>query len=296
VDSARLYDDFIAGFAPRTQRAYEKDLMDFSAFVGWVAGVETIGDFIVSLDHGQANYVMMEYKKAMVARGLAPATVNRRLSAVKSLVKQANLFGLISWSIETKGVRSEKTRDMTGPGEDAYKAMLRLLEGDDSKTVRNRAMVRLLYDSALRRSEVVSIDFEDLDIAGSRVLVQRKAHREKAWIHLPPPTLQVVLAWLGKRGNALGPLFTNNKGNRIHDQSLYDVVTELGDHLGITIRPHGLRRSAGTKVAKEKDIRHAQSFLGHGNVQTTMGYIDHRENEAKEAADFVAPPEEKKNA
>ena len=86
MDSARLYDDFMASFTPRTQRAYQKDLKDFAAFVGWKRGSELIGDFLASLTHQQANAVTMEYKNAMAGRGLSSATVNRRLASVKSIV------------------------------------------------------------------------------------------------------------------------------------------------------------------------------------------------------------------
>jgi len=291
MDEKRLYDDFLAHMAPRTRMAYDRDLRYFAEFMGMKTGQEAAAH-MATIEHGEANAVVLEYRTALSGKKLSSSTINRRLASIRSLVKLANTLGYISWSINVAGLKQEKARDMSGPGEQVYMAMLDLLKSDVWIAARNRAMVRLLYDSALRRSEVVSIDFEDMDLAAGTAMVKGKGRREKAPMPVPAPTLQAISKWIKFRGNALGPLFTNRSGNRLSDHSLYLVVVNLGKALGVTIRPHGLRHSAGTKVVIEKGIRHGQSFLRHANVQTTMGYVDDRKNEAREAADHVAPPEE----
>jgi integrase len=70
-------------------------------------------------------------------------------------------------------------------------------------------MVRLLYDLALRRGEVVRIDLADVDVAGRRLWVLGKGRREKAPLTLPDATLAAIMSWIAARGGEAGPLFTH---------------------------------------------------------------------------------------
>src|SRR5262249_57201015 len=66
--------------------------------------------------HGRGNECLHAYRGAMLDAGLAPATVNRRLSALRSIVQLGRTFGMVTWSLEIDGVKTKAYRDTAGPG------------------------------------------------------------------------------------------------------------------------------------------------------------------------------------
>lgn len=282
IDARRIVDDLLGRLAPRSQRAYKRDLQYFAEHLG-LQDEAAMGNYLArNVGHGEAYTIIMEWRNSMVAKGLASATINRRLAAVRTFIKAANAADFLPWTVNVPGLKQEAKRDMRGPGEDGFKAMLAACISP-----RDRAILRLLYGSGLRRSEVVSIDIEDVDLAGGTVMVQGKGKREKASNPIRPHTRDAIVEWIKLRGEKPGPLFLNSSGTRLSDNALYQVVVDLGKKIGIVVRPHGLRHSSVTMVADKKGVRVAQSFARHANIQTTMGYIDNRQNEAKEGAEVV---------
>jgi integrase/recombinase XerC len=74
--------------------------------------------------------------------------------------------------------------------------------------MRDRALLRCLYDLGLRRAEVLNLDLEDLDLEAGTVAVLGKGRTSKVKLTLPPETRKALEAWIGVRGVAPGPLFT----------------------------------------------------------------------------------------
>src|SRR5262249_20138524 len=207
--AARLVEAFLAGRSPQTLRAYRKDLEDFAAFLG-VASVEAIPTSLLGGGQGSANELALRYRAHLQARGLAPATVNRRLAALRSLVKLARVVGLVAWALDVDGVRAEKYRDTRGPGRQGFRQLLAALEGRrDAKGLRDRALLRLLVGLGVRRAEAVRLDVGDLDLQVGTVDVLGKGRAQKARLTLPGPTQEALAAWLAVRGSQPGPLFTS---------------------------------------------------------------------------------------
>lgn len=295
ADAARqLVDSFLAGRNERTLRAYAQDLEGFRAFVG-TATVEGAAQVLMAQGHGPANGLALRYRNALVERGLAPATVNRRLAALRSLVALARTVGLIPWKLEVAGVKAESYRDTRGPGRGGVKALIAEAAGRlDPKGVRDLAVVRLLHDLALRRGEVVSLDVADVDLERGTVAVLGKGRTQKALLTLPAQTRAVVAAWLEVRGTEDGPLFVNfdraGKGDRLTGRSVARIVEELGSCVGLAVRPHGLRHAAITEAldATGGNVRVVQRFSRHAKLETLLVYDDNRQDLAGEVAQLVA--------
>src|SRR5262249_60919506 len=103
-----------------------------------------------------------------------------------------------------------------------------------AKAARDVAIVRVLFDLALRRGEVAALDLKDLDIRSGQLWVMGKGRREKEPITLPPRTITALKTWLKFRDKEPGPLFINfhhaNKGglDRLEANGIYWVVRSLG--------------------------------------------------------------------
>lgn len=94
-----LYAAFLAGRSKHTRDAYTRDLADFAAFVEAGSSCVAIGH-VLSLAAGDANGVLLAYRSHMSGAGLTPATINRRLSAIRSAVKLARPLGMTDWTPE----------------------------------------------------------------------------------------------------------------------------------------------------------------------------------------------------
>lgn len=295
--SMDLVGAFLAGRNPKTLLAYRKDLEDFQAFIG-ATSIQDAAAVLTSQGNGAANALALAYRVHLQARGLAPATVNRRLAALRSLVKLARTFGLITWELDVEGMRSETYRDTRGPGLDGFKKMLDLLEqSQDHKAIRDRAILRLLFGMALRRGEVTSLDRSHLDLEGARLSIMGKGRTQRESLSIPSKVLDSLKAWVVLRGEHEGPLFTAldraHRGHRLDGSAIYRIVSELGQAVGLKTRPHGLRH-AGITAALDStngNTRAVQRFSRHKKLETLSLYDDARHDLGGEVArlvDFVA--------
>jgi integrase/recombinase XerC len=247
--------------------------------------------------HGEANGAALAYRAHLVERGLQAATVNRRLAALRSLVRLANTLGLVPWTLAVEGVRANPYRDTRGPGQAAYAALLAAARAQArAKGARDAAILRLLHDLALRRGELVGLDLADVDLAGERFLVLGKGRSAREPLTLPAPTRAALEAWIATRGAAAGPLFTNfdraAKGSgRLTGAAIYALLRALGAAAGVpAVRPHGLRHLAITSAldGTQGDLRRVQRFSRHRDIRVLTLYDDARRDMAGEIAALVA--------
>jgi len=290
---------FLAGRSPLTLRAYRRDLEDVHRFLG-VPTVAHAAALLLAHGHGAANGLALAYRADLVGRELAAATINRRLAALRSLVKIARTLGLVPWALEVANVKSQGYRDTRGPGDDGYRRLLAVLDRRPAPAVhRDRAAVRLLFDLALRRGEVVSLDVAHLDLDAGVVRVRGKGQTERVPLTLPDPTRAALAAWLAVRGTMPGPFFVNfdrarkGLGRRLTGRSLHRIVRELGEEAGLKeVRPHGLRHAAITAALDRTggDIRAVQRFSRHRDVRVLAVYDDNREDLGGRVARLVATP------
>ena len=273
--TADLIAAFFAGRSPSTIAAYRGDLDDFRAFVG-ADTVEAAAARLLGGTNGEANGLALAWRACMIEGGKAPATVNRRLSALRALVTLGRTLGLIVWRLDVRSTATQSYRDTRGPARSGVIALLAAAaaQSDRRKSLRDVALIRLLYDTALRRGEVCKLDVVDADLVGSRVMVLGKGKREKVAITLPEPTRAALAAWVAERRLQAGPIFTaldswsgTRPGQRLTGAGLWHIVRSLGRAAGRKTRPHGLRHAAITAAldATKGDVRAVQHFSSHAS-------------------------------
>ena len=292
--ASRLVDSFLKGRSEKTQRAYGGDLEDFRLFVEAETLDEAAGCLMVN-GQGAANGLALDYKDSLIQRGFSTNTINRHLASLRSFVKLARTLGMVPWTLDISNVKGKAYRDTRGPGRTGYRLLLdKLDERLDAKARRDRAAVRLLYDLALRRGEVVALDVEDVDIKAGTVAILGKGRTQKERLTIPEPTREVLADWLEARGTEDGPLFVNfdraGKGNRLTGTSLYRIIRDLGQDVGLNVRPHGLRHAAITEALDltNGNVRAVQRFSRHVDMRTLKHYDDNRQDLGGEVAALVA--------
>jgi integrase/recombinase XerC len=274
---------WLSGRSPKTLAAYRQDLANFAEFLG-APTPDGAASALCSLAHGEANGVVLSYRNHLVESGLAPATVNRRLAALRSLVKLARTLGQITWTLDVSSVRRQTYKDTRGPGTDAVHDML-----DATERPRDRAVLLLCFHMALRRGEVASLRWpDDVDLARKRLAILGKGRTEREWFSMPTPVKEGIENYLLERGREEGKLF------KCSYRTLYNIVAKAGNLAGVQARPHGLRHSAITEALERTNgnVRLVQKFSRHSKLDTVLIYDDSRQDRFSEVADLLTDKED----
>ena len=291
-----LLDTFLSkGRNPCTRKAYTQDLNDFRAFLT-LFDLQAAVAFLLTLSVGQANALCTSYRNHMRSRSLSAATCNRRLDTIASLVKLAAKVGLLAYQLQPDRLPSERYRDTKGPGKDGVQQLLTALKerGGDHKQKRDVALIRILFDLALRQNEALSLDLEHLNRKQKTISIIGKGHTDRQTLRLPEPSYQALLEWIGVRGEHEGPLFVSldysAPGHRLTGGALHKLLDQLGKKLGFTVRPHGLRHAAITAAleATGGNVRAVQKFSRHKDLNVLCVYDDNRKDVGGEIAQMVA--------
>ena len=132
---------------PGTRKAYEKDLNNFFKLTtGGVASQDAVLEFL-HLDRAAAMGVVLNYKAQLFEQGLAEATVNRRLAAIKSLCTMGRKLGICQFTLEEiKGEKVQQYRDTSGITPEAYRSVLALCDRSTAIGQRDYALLKLYFD------------------------------------------------------------------------------------------------------------------------------------------------------
>jgi integrase len=316
----RAAEDLVQAFLERenatTRLNYEAALKDFAAFVR-VNEPHLALERLLAGDAAAANDTVTRWKRAMIGtrgkkgklirgRGLAPATVNLRLTVLRGLVRKAYRRGIIAWELDVAGIASERVHDVRGPGLDAVKKILELAKNEPGLAgKRNYALVRILAETGLRRRELAGLDLDDVETGDSPALwVLAKGRRQKERVGISKTCAAAIEDWLKVRPRCQSKaLFTNlipGRVGRISPTAVYDLVVALGKKAGIRkvrgknkVHPHALRHTVFTEAAREvnrsgRGVETLVKFTRHKDARVAQTYIDATDDAASHIGAAVA--------
>jgi integrase/recombinase XerD len=275
------------GLAPATISAYRSDLADLAETLSGDAWKGTPA-------------FALEYLASKTARGrpgerpLRPSSLRRRAASIRGFYRFA--FGEGRIPIDVAGQLDLPRPSRLLPETLSQPETERLLEAvtpdhpradiANLTTLRDRALLELLYASGLRISEALGLDREDLSTDGGYVRVIGKGDKERL-----VPVGEVALGWLARydrdarsvwlgqvpaggwtRG---GPMFLTPSGRRLARQQAWSTVKAAARRAGLDDRvtPHTLRHSFATHLLEGgADLRIVQELLGHASISTTQLY------------------------
>jgi len=262
--------------SPQTVRAYASDLGQFGTFLreehcnGKAPGPDGIDEFAVR-----------GFVAHMTRSGLGKSSIGRKLSAVRSFLRQAVRDGRIevntAESVPTPKAPKPLPRTLTV---DEVFALLDAIQGEDEASLRDRAILELLYAAGLRVSELVGLDLDDLDLAGGLVRAFGKGSKERM-VPFGRQAAGALRRWLDasarlrRRGGDDDAVFLNLRGGRLTDRSVRRILNARLQEAAIHARlsPHDLRHSFATHMlGSGADLRAIQELLGHASLSTTQRY------------------------
>jgi len=302
---------FLARRSKRTAQTYRENL---SSFARWLVHGELLDQadpeaaMVYLLRQVDGNLLVSRYvtylrtvERPGGRRGYAANTVNQRLYTLRSLVQLAHDAGLVRWRINVKAEERVAYRDTRGPGREGYQALLLACSRIENETRRSRdeLILRLVYECALRRNEVVSLDWPaHVDLDDGCLWVAGKARggsRER--VTMPATVRAAMVTWLEARGRHDGPLIVSldraRKGTgRLTGRGLLGTLKRISRDVGLEAktRTHGLRHAAITDAldATGGDIRSVQRFSRHRDPRSLIPYDDNREDLGGQIAELVA--------
>lgn len=268
--------------SPHTLRAYTSDVRRFLAVAGPIRGVTpaTVRHWLRTLD------------------GAAERTsIVRKLAAVRSLFRFLVRAKRLS-ADPTAGLATPKTR-RTLPAHLTLDEVDRLLAtpaADRVLGLRDRALFEVMYSSGLRVSELVGLDWGDVDREAGVVRVLGKGRKERV-VPVGRPALKALDAYgaaLAAAGqpSGRGPVFLNARGGRLTARSVARVMERHVTASGTTTRatPHALRHTFATHLlGAGADLRAIQELLGHASLSTTQRYTHVDLRRLMEAYDRAHP-------
>lgn len=295
IDDFILYLKVEKKASAHTLKNYQSDLMQGISFFSTELGIKDIDLALEDITLGLARGFLADLR----SRKLAKSTISRKIVAWRSfftyLVREDALQNNVF-----KGLSPLKTGHRL-PSFLYVKQCFNLLSLPDTETVlgkRDRAILEVFYDLGVRVEELVSLNLERINFSRKEVRVLGKGNKERVIplgeyaIEALDRYLKLARPELLKKDKNEQAVFLNNRGNRLSDRGVRNIVYKYLEKLNLSkgISPHSLRHSFATHLLEGgADIRIVQELLGHENLSTTQVYTHLSKEKLKDVYNKAHP-------
>lgn len=271
--------------SPNTLRKYEEALVRFAEFLGR----DYLGKDPDAVPPEEVDATAVRsFLAALTRDGLAKRSQAQMLSAVRSLFRFACREGTLAanpaQSVRTPKIPKTLPRHLRpGEIENLLEAPSGAVVTDERLARRDRALLELLYAAGLRVSELVSLDWQAIDLPARVLRVRGKGNKERM-VPFGRPAADALRSWLevwesvragtGTDGES-EPVFLNFRGGRLSDRSVRNILDRWVDQADVArgVHPHTLRHTFATHLLEAgADLRTIQELLGHSSLSTTQKY------------------------
>lgn len=289
-ESIALFHDYVATerrLSARTVEAYDTILAEFEAWIE-AQGKDTLDD----LDARD----LRAWEMAHMELGEQAATIKWRLSAVSSWLRYLRSHGLFDRDLMAKvsAPRMPKRLPVFFRESETEHLYDEGVFGDDFIGRRDRLMLRMLYETGIRRAELIGLREASADLGALTLKVRGKRNKER----IIPIEIELAhnisdyIALKHQQGFDGEWLFVNKKGEPISPAVVYNTVKKYMSQLSHAdrISPHVFRHSFATHILEEGgNIRAVQELLGHESLATTEQYAHVSREHLKEVYRYAHP-------
>ncbi|MBA2741224.1 MAG: tyrosine recombinase [Actinobacteria bacterium] len=278
--------------SPRTVDAYRRDLAALGTSRGGPAAAATVEE-------------LERWVAEMRAAGLAASTIARRTSAARSYFRHLGLVGVREDNPAAALAVPKRTRRLPralSPGE--TERLIDAATGSSPRTLRDRALVELLYGAGLRVSEAVGLEKGAVDLDARIVRALGKGAKERL-VPLGRPAAEAVRRYLALGRPHLDrryrpELFLNARGGPLTRAGAFLILRKLAEKAGLEptrVHPHLLRHSFATHLLEGgADLRSVQEMLGHADLGTTERYTHISDSRRREVYFRAHPHAQRKTS
>lgn len=261
------------GLSANTRQAYERDLRLFCKTLGFKNS-----DALVNVSREQITGYMTQLKE----RGLAAATIARKLAAIKAFYRFMTAEGYMD--ANPAEVVEAGTKGIKLPRVLSEDEVVRLLNQPDITTAegfRDRTMLEVLYATGMRVSELINLTLERVDLNMKYIIAFGKGSKERI-VPLGSVAAEFLQQYLEKvrpklthAGRNTNIVFLAFGGHELTRQRFWQIIRAYGQKANINkaLTPHILRHSFATHLLDNgADLRSVQELLGHSDISTTQIY------------------------
>lgn len=261
------------GLSANTRQAYERDLRLFCKTLGFKNS-----DALVNVNREQITGYMTQLKE----KGLAAATIARKLAAIKAFYRFMTAEGYMD--VNPAEVVEAGTKGIKLPRVLSEDEVVRLLNQPDITTAegfRDRTMLEVLYATGMRVSELINLTLERVDLNMKYIIAFGKGSKERI-VPLGSVAAEFLQQYLEKvrpklthAGRNTNIVFLAFGGHELTRQRFWQIIRGYGRKANINkaLTPHILRHSFATHLLDNgADLRSVQELLGHSDISTTQIY------------------------
>jgi integrase/recombinase XerD len=278
-----------SGYARNTVAAYRNDLSQLIDYLGhreppvssWVD--VTAADLAAFVDMLRSMKIT---KRNGEEKPVAPSTIARKIAALKSFFNYLTTKNIIprdpSGGLEAPRVAKRTPKTMTS--EEVERLLAAPGTGNSPKTLRDRALLELLYATGVRVSELVSFRMGDVNLEEKTMRVTSEDNSRERTVPLSDKateSLQIYIErgrphFVKSSGNQAA-LFLNQRGQQLTRQGMWLIIKEYASRAGLNydVTPHMLRHSFAAHMLQNNKatLSEVQRYLGHANISTTQIYV-----------------------
>ncbi len=234
---------------------------------------------------------LRQFRLWLNRKGLKKNTQNYYLIALRTFLKYLVRRGIPSLVPDRIELAKLGDREIDMIGQDELVRLLAAPQGSDERTLRDKAILELLFSTGLRVSELTSLSRDSVDLKRDEFSIRGKGSKVRV-VFLSEEARAAVKTYLNARKdmeeamfvNVAGPA-TKNVRSRLTSRSVERIVKQYAIKAGITrnVTPHTIRHSFATDLLQNgADIRSVQHMLGHANITTTQIYTHVTDKQLRE--------------
>ena len=292
--------------AYRSHLINERNLSDNSVRA-YLADLESLLVHVNQLGVSEFSQLTLNHIRSWLAnlqtRGAARASITRRVVSIRAFTYWGARNGWLGTDIGRELVAPKPERhlpdvlDVESAAITLEALQVRAHEDEGPLSLRDLAIVEVLYGSGIRVSELTGLNMEDIDRERNTLRVIGKGNKERI-VPIGLPAIHAIENWIKQgRSKILSEvseraLFLGSRGKRIDQRVVREIVYEATQALGGNKRlgPHALRHSAATHLLEGgADLRTVQEILGHSSLSTTQIYTHVSEERIKKAYEQAHP-------
>ena len=256
-------------YSNHTVKNYSKDIDDLESF----CSAKKINEWDEIKPHH-----LRTFASQIFIDGLGARSIQRKLSAIRSFMNYLVRENLLRTN-PADGIKTPKApKKLPGVLDVDQINQLLNIKDTDPISLRDKAIMELLYSSGLRLAELVALNPIDLNIQDRSLTVIGKGNK-KRMLPIGSKAIDAIKAWIQIRSQIATPdeeaLFVGNRGNRLSRRSIQSRINHWAKKNGLTqdVYPHLLRHSFATHLLEASgDLRAVQELLGHKDISTTQVY------------------------
>jgi integrase/recombinase XerC len=292
--------------AYRSHLINERNLSDNSVRA-YLADLESLLVHVNQLGVSEFSQLTLNHIRSWLAnlqtRSAARSSITRRVVSIRAFTYWGARNGWLASDIGRNLIAPKPERhlpdvlDVESAAITLEALQVRAHEDEGPLSLRDLAIVEVLYGSGIRVSELTGLNMEDIDRERNTLRVIGKGNKERI-VPIGLPAIHAIENWIKQgRSKILSEvseraLFLGSRGKRIDQRVVREIVYEATQALGGNKRlgPHALRHSAATHLLEGgADLRTVQEILGHSSLSTTQIYTHVSEERIKKAYDQAHP-------